>query len=103
MAEFLTEEGIDIRVESKVSAWRRSGTGVVKVESAEKTAEIVGTHVLVAIGRRPNTDDLGLDKAGSPPIRAAISRWMISCAPMCPASGRWAIATGGARYAHVLQ
>ncbi|MCZ0310183.1 FAD-dependent oxidoreductase, partial [Escherichia coli] len=25
---------------------------------------VVGSHVLLAIGRRPNTDDLGLDKAG---------------------------------------
>ena len=29
-----------------------------------KISRVVGTHVLVAIGRRPNTDDLGLDKAG---------------------------------------
>jgi pyruvate/2-oxoglutarate dehydrogenase complex dihydrolipoamide dehydrogenase (E3) component len=26
--------------------------------------EIAGSHVLVAVGRRPNTDDLGLDRAG---------------------------------------
>ena len=26
--------------------------------------EVSGTHVLLAVGRRPNTDDLGLDKAG---------------------------------------
>src|SRR5579863_9520870 len=31
-------------------------------ESADK--EVVGTHVLLAVGRRPNTDDLGLEKAG---------------------------------------
>jgi len=36
----------------------------VTVESAGKSSQIVGTHVLVAIGRRPNTDDLGLDRAG---------------------------------------
>jgi len=36
----------------------------VKVQSAGKISQVVGTHVLVAIGRRPNTDDLGLDKAG---------------------------------------
>src|SRR5262249_21087224 len=29
-----------------------------------KNSQIVGTHLLVATGRRPNTDDLGLDKAG---------------------------------------
>jgi pyruvate/2-oxoglutarate dehydrogenase complex dihydrolipoamide dehydrogenase (E3) component len=26
--------------------------------------EVTGTHILAAVGRRPNTDDLGLDKAG---------------------------------------
>jgi pyruvate/2-oxoglutarate dehydrogenase complex dihydrolipoamide dehydrogenase (E3) component len=26
--------------------------------------EVVGSHVLLAVGRRPNTDDAGLDKAG---------------------------------------
>jgi pyruvate/2-oxoglutarate dehydrogenase complex dihydrolipoamide dehydrogenase (E3) component len=36
----------------------------VKIESVGNISRVVGTHVLVAIGRRPNTDDLGLDKAG---------------------------------------
>src|SRR5262249_17734825 len=36
----------------------------VRVESAGKNSQVVGTHVLVAIGRRPNTDDLSVDKAG---------------------------------------
>ena len=26
--------------------------------------EVLGSHVLLAVGRRPNTDDLGLDRAG---------------------------------------
>jgi pyruvate/2-oxoglutarate dehydrogenase complex dihydrolipoamide dehydrogenase (E3) component len=37
---------------------------VAKVESAGRVSQIAGTHLLVATGRRPNTDDLGLDKAG---------------------------------------
>ena len=36
----------------------------MKVESAGKISQVVGTHVLAATGRRPNTDDLGLDKTG---------------------------------------
>lgn len=31
---------------------------------ADNGAEVKGTHMLLAMGRRPNTDDLGLDKAG---------------------------------------
>jgi pyruvate/2-oxoglutarate dehydrogenase complex dihydrolipoamide dehydrogenase (E3) component len=65
VAEFLKEEGIDVRIDSKVVGVERQGSSIaVKVESAGKTSRVIGTHVLVAIGRRPNTDDLGLDKAG---------------------------------------
>jgi pyruvate/2-oxoglutarate dehydrogenase complex dihydrolipoamide dehydrogenase (E3) component len=65
VAEFLEEEGIDVRVDSKVVGVERQGNSIaVKVESAGKMKQVVGTHMLVAIGRRPNTDDLGLDKAG---------------------------------------
>jgi pyruvate/2-oxoglutarate dehydrogenase complex dihydrolipoamide dehydrogenase (E3) component len=65
VAGFLKEEGIDVRVDSKVVGVERQGNSIaVKVESAGQISRVVGTHVLVAIGRRPNTGDLGLDKAG---------------------------------------
>ena len=65
VAGFLKEEGIDVRVDSKVVGVEKQGNSIaVKVQSAGKISQVVGTHVLVAIGRRPNTDDLGLDKAG---------------------------------------
>jgi pyruvate/2-oxoglutarate dehydrogenase complex dihydrolipoamide dehydrogenase (E3) component len=65
VADFLKEEGIDVRVASKVVGVEKQGNSIaVKVESAGQRSQIVGTHVLVAIGRRPNTDDLGLDQAG---------------------------------------
>jgi pyruvate/2-oxoglutarate dehydrogenase complex dihydrolipoamide dehydrogenase (E3) component len=65
VAEFLKEEGIDVRVGSKVIGVEKQGNAIaVKVESAAKISQVVGSHLLVAIGRRPNTDDLGLDKSG---------------------------------------
>ena len=65
VADFLKEEGINVRVDSKVVDVEKQGNSIaVKVESGGKMSQIVGTHVLVATGRRPNTDDLGLDKAG---------------------------------------
>ena len=65
VADFLKEEGIDVRADSKVVGVERQGNSIaVKVESAGKISKVVSTHMLVAIGRRPNTDDLGLDKAG---------------------------------------
>jgi len=65
IADFLKEEGIDVRVGSKVVRVGKEGNSIaVTVESAGTTAQVLGTHLLVAIGRRPNTDDLGLEAAG---------------------------------------
>jgi pyruvate/2-oxoglutarate dehydrogenase complex dihydrolipoamide dehydrogenase (E3) component len=64
IADILKEEGIDIRVNSKVVEADMQGIDVaVTVESGARS-RIAGTHLLLAIGRRPNTDDLGLDQAG---------------------------------------
>jgi pyruvate/2-oxoglutarate dehydrogenase complex dihydrolipoamide dehydrogenase (E3) component len=64
VADFLKEEGIDVQVSSKaLSAEKQRNSIAVKVESGGKIKNVVGTHVLVATGRRPNTDDLGLDRA----------------------------------------
>ncbi|MFZ3358207.1 MAG: FAD-containing oxidoreductase [Xanthobacteraceae bacterium] len=65
IAGFLKEEGIDVRVDSKMVSVEKQGSLIAaKVESAGRISQIAGTHLLVATGRRPNTDDLGLDKAG---------------------------------------
>jgi pyruvate/2-oxoglutarate dehydrogenase complex dihydrolipoamide dehydrogenase (E3) component len=65
VADILIGEGIDVRVDTKVVGVAKEGNDVaVTVESGGKTAQVVGSHLLLAIGRRPNTDDLGLDKAG---------------------------------------
>src|SRR5262249_38138704 len=65
IAEILKDENIDIRVNSKVVAVAKQGNDIaVTVESAGTSSQVVGSHLLLAIGRRPNTDDLGLDKAG---------------------------------------
>jgi pyruvate/2-oxoglutarate dehydrogenase complex dihydrolipoamide dehydrogenase (E3) component len=65
IAGFLKEEGIDVRVDSKVIGVEKQENSItVKIESTGRISQIAGTHMLVATGRRPNTDDLGLDKAG---------------------------------------
>jgi pyruvate/2-oxoglutarate dehydrogenase complex dihydrolipoamide dehydrogenase (E3) component len=65
VADFLKEEGIDVCVNSKVVGVEKQVNSIVaKVETAGEISPIAGTHLLVATGRRPNTDDLGLDKAG---------------------------------------
>jgi pyruvate/2-oxoglutarate dehydrogenase complex dihydrolipoamide dehydrogenase (E3) component len=65
VADFLKEEGVDVCLDSTVVDVDKEGNSVaVKVVSAGKTSRVVGTRILVATGRRPNTDDLGLDRAG---------------------------------------
>ena len=65
VADFLKQEGIDVRVDSKLIGVEKQGNSIAaKIESTGRSSQIIGTHMLVATGRRPNTDDLGLDKAG---------------------------------------
>ncbi|HET6734824.1 FAD-containing oxidoreductase [Mycobacterium sp.] len=61
--EILEAEGINVVVGANAIRFtkRNNGFEVVPSEGAEP---IEGTHLLVAVGRAPNTDDLGLDKAG---------------------------------------
>ena len=65
VAEILKDENIDVRVNSKVIAVGKHGNDIaVTIENEGAETQIIGSHLLLAIGRRPNTDDLGLDKAG---------------------------------------
>lgn len=43
---------------------KRGKTIVFRLAADGELADVVGTHMLIAVGRRPNTDDRGLDKAG---------------------------------------
>ena len=61
----LEREGIEIRLDAKCIGVARRGAGVaVQAECESGAPEIVGSHLLLAVGRVPNSGDLGLDKAG---------------------------------------
>ncbi len=63
--EILEAEGVNIRVNAKcISLARHDGGVAVGLTCEEGPPEVVGTHVLLAVGRTPNTSDLGLDQAG---------------------------------------
>jgi pyruvate/2-oxoglutarate dehydrogenase complex dihydrolipoamide dehydrogenase (E3) component len=63
--EILEAEGIHIRLNAKcISLAKRDGGVGVGLSCEEGPPEVVGTHVLLAVGRTPNTNDLGLDRAG---------------------------------------
>jgi pyruvate/2-oxoglutarate dehydrogenase complex dihydrolipoamide dehydrogenase (E3) component len=63
--EILEAEGINIRLNAKCISLEKRDAGVaVGLTCEEGPPEVVGTQVLMAVGRIPNTSDLGLDKAG---------------------------------------
>ena len=63
--EILESEGIRILTDANATeVAERGGEVVVSVTTGGQRTDVVGSHLLVATGRRPNTDDLGLDKTG---------------------------------------
>ena len=63
--EILEGEGIHVRLNSECISFKSAPDGVcVHVTCEDGAPQVVGSHVLLAIGRKPNTDDLGLGKAG---------------------------------------
>jgi pyruvate/2-oxoglutarate dehydrogenase complex dihydrolipoamide dehydrogenase (E3) component len=65
IAGILAGEGIRIRTDAKCISFAPHPAGVaVGVDCRDGEPEVVGSDVLLAVGRRPNTDDLGLERAG---------------------------------------
>ena len=63
--DFLLAEGIGFRLSAECLSLRTEAEGLsVGLECTEGAPRESGTHLLLAVGRVPNTDDLGLDAAG---------------------------------------
>jgi pyruvate/2-oxoglutarate dehydrogenase complex dihydrolipoamide dehydrogenase (E3) component len=63
--DILAAEGIEVRLNAQCIGFAKRGAEIsASVDCQAGAPEVPGTHVLLAVGRRPNTDDLGLDKAG---------------------------------------
>jgi pyruvate/2-oxoglutarate dehydrogenase complex dihydrolipoamide dehydrogenase (E3) component len=63
--DLLTSEGIDLRVNARcIRLGGRAGAIVAHVDCQDGSPTVEGTDLLLAVGRQPNTDDLGLDAAG---------------------------------------
>ena len=61
----LEGEGIAFRLNAECLKLDRRGAGVgIHANCEEEPRRVDGSHVLLAVGREPNTDDLGLDRAG---------------------------------------
>lgn len=65
VAELLQAEGVRLRLNAECLSFSENSEGVsVHVACTEDDKELHGSHVLLAMGRVPNTDDLGLEAAG---------------------------------------
>jgi len=65
VAEILRREGINILRQRSGAEVRKHGNNiVVSIDVDGRVEKLVGTHLLLAVGWRPNTDDLGLQQAG---------------------------------------
>jgi pyruvate/2-oxoglutarate dehydrogenase complex dihydrolipoamide dehydrogenase (E3) component len=61
----LEAEGIQFKLSASTTRVEsKSGAITLSFETPAGASNITGSHLLIATGRRPNTDDLGLDKAG---------------------------------------
>jgi dihydrolipoamide dehydrogenase len=61
----LQKQGLRIEVGAKVTGMKKvDGTSVLTAEQAGQTIEVPAEKILVAVGRRPYTDGLGLEKVG---------------------------------------
>ncbi len=66
VAESLRERGIDVRTGVRATRVERTDDGAVRVELGDR-ASVTGDRLLVAVGRKPLTDDLGLETVGVEP------------------------------------
>jgi pyruvate/2-oxoglutarate dehydrogenase complex dihydrolipoamide dehydrogenase (E3) component len=63
--QILEAEGVQVRLAAECIRFEPRGADIaVGVDCEAGAPEVLGSHVLLAVGRRPNTDDLGLEAAG---------------------------------------
>ncbi len=64
IAKILEEDGITILLDAHATKVSGQGGVTLSVKVGDAVSEVSGSHLLVATGRTPNTDKLGLEKAG---------------------------------------
>jgi len=63
--DIVEREGVEVRLNAEcISLVERSNEIVANVDCTAGAPEVAGSHLLLAVGRQPNTDDLDLDRAG---------------------------------------
>ncbi len=100
LAQVLRDDGVDVRLGVEVERAELTADGLAEVHLSDGTS-VVAERVLVAVGRTPTTDDLGLDVLGVEPD----DRGAIAVDDHCRVEGQqhvWAAGdvTGAAPYTH---
>lgn len=63
--DIFEQEQIEVHLESKCTRVVEDKNGIrLTLETPQGPRDVLGSHLLLAIGRRPNTDDLGVEAAG---------------------------------------
>ena len=69
LAAALTADGVDVRLGATTTAVHRGDNGEISME-LDDGGSVTGDELLVAVGRRPNSGDVGVDKLGLEPGRS---------------------------------
>ena len=94
--EILENEGVEIRLGAECAEFEKRGNQVaVTANCASGPEEVVGSHILLAVGRVPNTHDLGLEAAGVETDRRGFIAVNDALATNVP--GIWAIGDANGR------
>ena len=63
--DIVESEGVNVRLNAEcISLAKRGDEILAQVDCTAGAPEVAGSHLLLAVGRQPNTDDLDLEKAG---------------------------------------
>jgi pyruvate/2-oxoglutarate dehydrogenase complex dihydrolipoamide dehydrogenase (E3) component len=98
----LKNEGIRFLLGAKpTDVDKQNGQIVLKVQTEVGSEPVRGSHLLIATGRRPNTDDLGLESAGVQLTRAGFVKVNGRLETNVP--GIWALGDvkGGPAFTHI--
>jgi pyruvate/2-oxoglutarate dehydrogenase complex dihydrolipoamide dehydrogenase (E3) component len=65
MEQLIRKEGIILTLSAKINQIKKNGDEItVVIEKDGITREVAGSHLLVSLGRKPITKDMGLENAG---------------------------------------
>jgi pyruvate/2-oxoglutarate dehydrogenase complex dihydrolipoamide dehydrogenase (E3) component len=102
LQKILEGEGIEFHLNARTTHVGRNGASVkISVTTPLGAMAISGSHLLAAVGRRPNTDDLGLEKAGVETDKSGYIRVNSRLETNVP--GIWALGDvkGGPAFTHI--